>query len=373
MSSGGGKTTTSTQEVKLPEWVNTAGKQTFSDAQAAAAKNPIVSYGKPTAAGSNPNLDQATSAASSTFGTGAADLERARAYNQQGADARTGRVGADMWNPQAMAAYMNPNLEAVQGRTLDMMHRQNQQEIAGLGDQAGAAHAFGGTRQAVVEGATREGQDRNIMNYLADSNQRAYDDAYGKFASDRGAKMGAAGTNAGLDQADAARKLQAGSQSAGIGSTAQGMTSDQINNLVKTGAIDQSTADSLIKGDYSEFLRMQDAPMQRYQQLMGLLTGTPTNKTQTGTETSKTSSSLFGTIVGALATGASAFSDRRLKRDIERVGELIAGVGIYAYRYLWSQERHVGVMADEVQHVYPDAIGTAFGFNTVDYSKLGVA
>ena len=44
-------------------------------------------------------------------------------------------------------------------------------------------------------------------------------------------------------------------------------------------------------------------------------------------------------------------SDIRLKRDIAQVGELDSGVGLYRYRYLWSETIYVGVMAQEVAAV----------------------
>jgi hypothetical protein len=44
-------------------------------------------------------------------------------------------------------------------------------------------------------------------------------------------------------------------------------------------------------------------------------------------------------------TGREVFvSDARLKRDITLVGRLDNGLGLYRYRYLWSDTVHVGVM-----------------------------
>lgn len=67
----------------------------------------------------------------------------------------------------------------------------------------------------------------------------------------------------------------------------------------------------------------------------------------------------------------SLVSDRRLKRDVHRVGTLPSGLPVYNYRYVWSPERHVGVMAQEARLLFPDAvIRMSNGYLAVDYSKI---
>lgn len=74
---------------------------------------------------------------------------------------------------------------------------------------------------------------------------------------------------------------------------------------------------------------------------------------------------------GILGAGAAAFSDERLKADIERIGELEDGLGVYSYRYLWETARRIGVMAQEVARLRPWALGpVTAGFLTVDYGAL---
>jgi hypothetical protein len=63
-------------------------------------------------------------------------------------------------------------------------------------------------------------------------------------------------------------------------------------------------------------------------------------------------------------------SDRRLKTNIQRIGTHRLGIGIYSYDYVWG-EHAVGVMADEVKTVMPEAVVRgADGYDRVDYSKL---
>jgi hypothetical protein len=68
-----------------------------------------------------------------------------------------------------------------------------------------------------------------------------------------------------------------------------------------------------------------------------------------------------------------AASDIRLKRDITLVGRLDDGLGLYRYRYLWSNTVYVGVMAQEVALTHRDAvIKGADGYLRVDYGRLGL-
>ena len=74
--------------------------------------------------------------------------------------------------------------------------------------------------------------------------------------------------------------------------------------------------------------------------------------------------------IGSLASaGTMLFSDRRLKREIKRIGS-VAGLNLYEYVYIWG-EKAVGVMADEVRKLYPDAVFKHnSGYDMVDYGKI---
>ena len=73
------------------------------------------------------------------------------------------------------------------------------------------------------------------------------------------------------------------------------------------------------------------------------------------------------------ASSAILISDVRLKRDITRIGQLDNGLGLYSYRYLWSDTVYVGVMAQEVALGVPNAVVKGDdGYLRVDYAKLGL-
>lgn len=76
-------------------------------------------------------------------------------------------------------------------------------------------------------------------------------------------------------------------------------------------------------------------------------------------------------LFGLLGTGAMAWamSDRRLKRNIKRIGTWANGLAVYAYQYIWSDEPQVGFMADEVEKLHPHAVKRFGEYLAVNYSE----
>ena len=76
--------------------------------------------------------------------------------------------------------------------------------------------------------------------------------------------------------------------------------------------------------------------------------------------------------LGGAGIGAAVKSDRRLKKNIKRIGTHVLGIGLYTWDYLWGQP-FSGVMADEVEQVMPEAIVMhPSGFKMVNYEMLGL-
>jgi len=81
----------------------------------------------------------------------------------------------------------------------------------------------------------------------------------------------------------------------------------------------------------------------------------------------------MGGLFGLLGAGISAipWSDMRLKEDIRRVGTLDSGLPVYTYRLKGDRTVQMGVMAQEAEHVVPDAVvRDPSGFLKVDYRKV---
>ena len=219
-----------------------------------------------------------------------------------------------------------------------------------------------------------------------------------RFGAD--AKNEAGRFNASAAEAALARQLQAGNS---LTSLAETMGNDTRANLALQGALgaDQQAIDQA----------KAQAPLSVLQQIAATYGGMPLNllsgETVTGnsTSTSRTTDPMgaigtlgslalapftggmslaglgaMGALGGAgamasralpLAGGIGIMSDRRLKTDIEKIGEREDGLGVYVYRYLWSPVRFIGVMAQEVLKVKPEAvIHTPSGYMAVNYGAL---
>jgi len=70
--------------------------------------------------------------------------------------------------------------------------------------------------------------------------------------------------------------------------------------------------------------------------------------------------------------GGARRSDMRVKHDIVRLGWLDDGLGFYRFVYNGGHTAYVGVMAQEVQKIAPQAVSRdADGYLRVDYERLG--
>jgi hypothetical protein len=93
----------------------------------------------------------------------------------------------------------------------------------------------------------------------------------------------------------------------------------------------------------------------------------------TNAQNANTQNGAFGLLgTGIQAASMFGFSDRRLKKNIRRVGTMHKGkINVYEFEYRGSDKREIGVMADEVKKVYPEAVKRhVSGYLMVNYSKL---
>jgi hypothetical protein len=74
-------------------------------------------------------------------------------------------------------------------------------------------------------------------------------------------------------------------------------------------------------------------------------------------------------MIGSAAGGAMA-SDRRLKTDIKKVGKTDSGLSVYTYKYKGENKTHMGVMAQEVEEVFPEAVTEIDGYKAVYYDLI---
>jgi hypothetical protein len=74
--------------------------------------------------------------------------------------------------------------------------------------------------------------------------------------------------------------------------------------------------------------------------------------------------------LGGWAYNGFKLSDERLKEDIEEVGETDGGLPIYTYRYKGEPTVHMGVMAQEVEKMMPEAVRNFGKFKAVNYEAI---
>jgi len=185
---------------------------------------------------------------------------------------------------------------------------------------------------------------------------------YGQnYQNERGNQLQAAGMAGGLAGQDYmdANYLQ------GIGAQRQGLANQYLGNAA---------------GQFNNAAQWPYEQLQRYGQVVQ--GGTGQGGTTTSTGQNQGGSNPFAGAIGGAAAGSSfgpwgalaggvlgAFSDVRLKSNIDKVGELPSGLGVYEYDKFGKRER--GVMAQEVEKVIPEAVSThSSGYKMVNYGLL---
>ena len=71
----------------------------------------------------------------------------------------------------------------------------------------------------------------------------------------------------------------------------------------------------------------------------------------------------------SIAGFASLFSDKRLKENVHQIGKTFDGQPVYRYNYKGHPETQIGLIAQDVEHKHPEAVGLAGGYKTVDYGR----
>lgn len=129
-------------------------------------------------------------------------------------------------------------------------------------------------------------------------------------------------------------------------------------------------------GQFQRDLAFQQstAPIQNLQALSGILNIMPRQEgTQTTTQSTsqRTGGGGIGSLLSAASQAYTAFSDRRLKENVRKAGHR-GGFNLYEFNYRGDNTRYIGVMADEVEKIAPDAVSVINGFKAVNYGMIGI-
>ena len=166
----------------------------------------------------------------------------------------------------------------------------------------------------------------------------------------------------------------------GFAGTGLGVT-EQLYRGGQASAANQASAAGTMGGNVANLLQQQGAaqaggalgraaPFVQFAQLPGQLAGYQM----------ATGRNMFGNLFGGSSQPVvstaydfgvdQAFSDRRLKTDITRLSTRSDGLGVYQFRYVWGGPLHIGLMAQEVQPLYPAAVLQRDGYLMVDYGLV---
>jgi len=324
-------------------------------------------------------------------------------------------ITTESFDPNAITRFTNPYATAVTDPQVTEAKRQS--GLAGLTEAAkfAQAGAFGGARSVLAESERGRNLARQIGDIYGKGQKDAYDAAFRAFEAEQGRKLDAqkaqetarqeAGRQA-LSAAETAGRL--GLQGSELSERSRQFAAQYGLDTAKASAQYQQQANELrqraeeaaARGDQFaaslalqqlqeanraaeatrafEYQQERNEYLDPYRELMyaqGLLTGLPTSAGAPGT-----SPELLA-LFGAMGGGQLLFppekkdttSDRRLKTDIKPIGMFDDGLKIYSYRYKSGGPVQIGVMADEVAVLRPQAYikgGAGDGFDAVDYSKL---
>ena len=172
--------------------------------------------------------------------------------------------------------YMNPYLQASLTPQLNMLTQQaqtNEQNDLGKLTSQGA---YGGSRQAVLQGMDQNALLANQANMIGQGYNTAYNNALGQFNAEQ----------------------QQGNQLA--------------NTMNTIGQTQQGINQAGVTADYNEFLNQRDYPMKQLQFEQSMLQGLPTS-TVTNTPTQATGIQGLSSAVGGLGTLATNLSNLGIK------------------------------------------------------------
>ena len=279
-------TVNTTSIASLPDWLQNYQQDILDQAQALGSQN----YTLPAfnVAAQSPLQQQATQIAQQGVGSyapmlqaGASSVGTGITATQAGLDplaqsiTSAGNIGAttaaNILNPNAAQAYMNPYEQAVIDQTMQDIQRQSDIQQQGLSAQAVASNAYGGARQGIQAAE----QQRNTIDAQARAAAGLRQSGYNQAQQQQLAAATAAGqaglAGAQLMQTGAAQYGQLGQgigslgmNQAQLGEAFQGLNLNDVNTLSSLGGQEQTQQQAEL--DAEQQTQYQNV-MQPYQQL----------------------------------------------------------------------------------------------------------
>jgi hypothetical protein len=352
-----------TTEVKLPKWVEDAAQSNYGLAKQIAGK-PFVQYQGARVADPSSMTKMGYDWLVKNIGKTDPMYQQAYATEGEAADLYKKAAG-----PLDVGNYLNPYTEEVEKNAIRNATESLAAQQSGLVDDARKAKAFGGSRQAVQAGVLGARGAQEIGDLSAELRRAGYDKATADMIAHRQIMQGSAG---GLLQTASGITDTAGRRQASVMS--------DVTGLLGAGAQDEAYKQKLIDADMGKFDEAKNYDLERLNTLMASLGMSPYGKTETSTRTGTSEqggpdwASAGLSVMKLLPQLITAFSDRRDKTDIKKLGkENEFGLPLYAYRYKGDPKSYpkvVGPMAQDVEKKYPGVVKEVGGHKTVPIGML---
>ena len=263
-------------------------------------------------AGLSPGEQASIAAAQTGVGAYQPFLTQGSSTVDQGATAMSEGIGAlagtgAMYDPEGYRAFMNPYEDQVIDNTMADIRRQGDIAQQGVRAQAVGAGAFGGSRGQIAQSEL----DRNVMKQQADTAaqmraagfQNAQQAAMNAFESGMGRQQ-----QLGQLTGQLATGLGGlGIQQAGLGEMGTNLNTQDIQNLMTTGATERGVNQAGLDALRLTNLQRYTQPYQQYGFLSDIYSGTPTGSS-TLTAASAPQVSPFQTAMGLGISGLAAAS-----------------------------------------------------------------
>ena len=364
---GGSTTTQDTQQqqtTQLPPWINDAAQQNYAFAQNVAMQ-PLQQYQGQMVPSVSPQMQQAWNTAATAGNAGVPQLNAATA-------GFAGALGQTPMSviPQTLAGtslspYMNPYTNSVINATLPIMQQQlalsqNQQQ-----DAAASSNAFGGSRQAIQQGVTQAQGAQNMAQMAAQLNQANFTQAQQGAEYDIGNNLTSQQNNQAAQQAKINSDILAASGMATTGTDMAQAANNAFTMQNTAGSEQMAQAQAQINAQQQKFQQAYTYPQTQMGILQSALGMTPYGTSTTGTGQTQTTTpfdwgSLASAGVGALGSIFAGKSDRRLKKNLQKIGvHKPTKTPIYAYN--WKGEppgapKSSGPMAQDLQRTIPGSV-----------------
>ena len=280
-------------------------------------------------------------------------------------------VSAGQLASTSMTPYMNPyTTDVIKANETDILRGANM-GFDMLGAQATAANAFGGSRHGTAMGEMGRDVVSQLAKSSADLRQQGYTQAGQAAQSDISNRMNADQFNVNSGLQGSQQRLSSANQLGALSNLGFGMGQTLNQNLTAQGSQQQAMQQALIDAGKNNFAGYTGQPQNSLGYVSQAIGSSPTPQTQTNSK----DPGLFDYMT--LAATAAA-SDKRLKKNLIKMGQLKSGLNIYKWEWidgakeLGADMNHtLGVIAQEAKELFPNAVVKMDnGYYAVKYNEL---